>query len=160
MLQWCYFQIFRATWRLWIQRLPRSCQTGSDILDWSWWKSCGVPIQQVRELSYKIGLISRNIAIAAHATIIADWELEGLDEAEIARKMKRIRLKRVLVKPKKITIFLVGEHSIAGYQVDVVGANLFREQEFGLGPIRGIGAHISCAFLRSDKVYMCLSRFM
>ena len=93
-------------------------------------------------------------------------ELEGLDEAEIARKMKRKRLKRVLVKLKKITIFLVGEHLIAGYQVDVVGANLFREQEFGFGPIRGIGAHISCAFLHkkrnrifSDKVYMYSSCF-
>ena len=55
---------------------------------------------------------------------------------------------------------------IAGYQVDVVGANLFREQEFGLGPIRGIGAHISCAFLHkkrnrifSDKVHMYSSWF-
>ena len=50
---------------------------------------------------------------------------------------------------------------LAGYQVDVVGANLFIEQECGLGPTRGIGAHISCAFLHkkrnrifSDKVYM------
>ena len=66
---------------------------------------------------------------AAHVTIIADWELEGLDEAEIARKMKRKRLKRVLVKLKKIAIFPVGEHLIACYQVDVlVGTNLFREQ--------------------------------
>ena len=62
-----------------------------------------------------------------------------------------------MVKLKKITIFLVGEHLIAGHQVDVVGANLFREQEFGLGPTR---AHISCAFLHkkrnrifNDKVY-------
>ena len=50
--------------------------------------------------------------------------------------MKRIRFKRVVVKLKKITIFPVGGHLIAGYQVDVVGANLFKEQEFGLGPIR------------------------
>ena len=56
-----------------------------------------------------------------------------------------------MVKLKKITIFLVGEHLIAGYQVDVVGANLFREQEFGLGPIRGIGAHIPCVFLQKKR---------
>ena len=56
-----------------------------------------------------------------------------------------------MVKLKKITIFLVGEHLIAGYQVDVVGANLFREEEFGFGPIRGIGAHISCAFLHKKR---------
>ena len=70
---------------------------------------------------------------------------------------KKKRLKQVLVKLKKITIFPVGEH---------VGANLFIEQECGLGPIRGIGAHISCAFLHkkrnrifSDKVYMYSSCF-
>ena len=57
--------------------------------------SCGVPIQQPSSYSAvgkgilrEMGLILiRNIA--AHVTIIADWELEGLDEAEIARKMKR-----------------------------------------------------------------------
>ena len=70
-----------------------------------------------------------------------------------------------MVKLKKITIFPVVEHLISGYhQVDVVGANLFKEQEFGLGPIRGIGGHIPCAFLQkkrnrifSDKVYMYTS---
>ena len=73
--------------------------------------------------------------------------------------MKRLRLRRVCVKLKKILIFPVGDHMVAGYQVDVAGANLFREQEFGLEPIGGIGDHISCAFLRSDKVYMCSSCF-
>ena len=68
-----------------------------------------------------------------------------------------------MVKFKKITIFLsgAGEDLIAGYQVDLGRANLFREQEFCFGHIRGIGAHISCAFLHkkrnrifSDEVYL------
>ena len=58
--------------------------------------------------------------ISAHITVIADWELEGLDEAKILKKMRRIKFKRVLVKLKKIVIFPVGEHLIAGYQVDVI----------------------------------------
>ena len=89
--------------------------------------------------------------ISAHITVIAAWELEGLDEAKIAKKMRRIKFKRVLVKLKKIVIFPVGEHLIAGYQVDVIGAETFREQEFGLGTIGGIGAHISSAFLPKNK---------
>ena len=43
---------------MWIQRLPRSCQTGSDILDLSWGKSCGDPIQQVSEYLKKWAVIS------------------------------------------------------------------------------------------------------
>ena len=92
-----------------------------------------------------------HINISAHITIIAAWELEGQEEAKIVRKMRRIRLKRVTVRLKKITIFPVGEHLIAGYEVDVIGATAFREEEFGLGPIGGIGAHISCAFLHKKK---------
>ena len=106
----------------------------------------------------RYGSILRNCAaefqvknISAHITVIAAWELEGLDEAKIAKKMRRIKFKRVLVKLKKIVIFPVGEHLIAGYQVDVIGAETFREQEFGLGAIGGIGAHISSAFLPKDK---------
>ena len=73
-----------------------------------------------------------HINISAHITIIAAWELEGQDEAKIVKKMRRIRLKRVTVRLKKITIFPVGEHLIAGYEVDVIGATAFREEEFGL----------------------------
>ena len=62
--------------------------------------------------SARKGVIFRNIE--AHVTISADWELEGLDEGEIARKMKRKRLNRELVELKKSTIFPVGEHLIAG----------------------------------------------
>ena len=43
--------------------------------------------------------------ITADITIIAAWELEGLDQAKIVKKMRRIRLKRVTVRLKKITIF-------------------------------------------------------
>ena len=71
--------------------------------------------------------------------------------------MKRLRLRRVCVKLKKILIFPVGDHMVAGYQVDVAGANLFREQEFGLGPIRGIGTHILCAFLHKKRDKLGLS---
>ena len=152
MMQWCYFQIFRATWRLWIQRLPRSCQTGSDILDSSWWKSCGNGFNFLSETLQHMSQLLLTGSLRALTKQKSQGRWREKDSSEYWSSLR---------KSSGGTL-----HLLAGYQVDVVGANLFIEQECGLGPIRGIGAHISCAFLHkkrnrifSDKVYMYSSCF-
>ena len=41
----------------------------------------------------------------------------------------------------------MGEDFLACYEVDVIGATAFRENQFRLRPIDRIGVHSSCAFL-------------
>ena len=59
----------------------------------------------------------------------------GLNKAKIAKKMRKIGLKQVLVRLKKILIIPVGENFLTGYKVDEIGATALRPNEFGLGPI-------------------------